>query len=1062
MNRKQPAYSRDKTKEKNQTSKVSLRERKIPRSIATVQPTQLQQPIESELPKKMEEEEIVPKILLSDTEHQDGFQPPYQKSAVGSDTESQQEDSIFINFKVPNNDIDADDYFDDGIRRIDFILVWKKEELKEAKRTKFRNDFFDQLERVGIEREQFFDPVESVYYEKLHATNEFLFDRADRFKIKMPLCDAWQKQIETLQKQIQQQEEQAARDSLRHKVSASQKIHLRGKMARGKFYNMFWSIYKSIKKPFEIKNDDHKWNKDFKYSAVYCEKERDFFIEPELGEEAKRLMEDNFFSKDFESNRERIRLVYRELEKLQITSHYFNTVFTTGYPPHDGDYDEKDTKSLRAKLHEYWARYSNWYIISPVDTIQSYYGEEVGLYFAFMTLYTASLAIFSVVGIIGILYGISTLHQSTENGYIKELCSLNNVTMCPICNDGCPFFAASDNCMAAKILHMFDNGWTVPYSCLVSVWAIIFLELWKRIQYRLTFKWNCSEFDTPDDYVRPAYIEKSNGTLKYRPSKLRYEVHIPAHERRKGFGFSCVTILFFLSLVIMAVFSCMFFQLWLSALLLPRNDMTLFDNTAMEAFWSYEYVVAGIVSSVLCLVLIILDYIFGSYAHKLTEWEYPRTQNDYDNSYSFKLFCFYFVNYYSWPFYIAFIKDSLTGTPPAYTKVFGYKWLGCGVAGCNYEVTIQMMIVMIFKPIALNIYHYFLPQIMIWCKKSSNTASTTTLKNEGPRIPEEESATNNNPTTHFTSSLGLRRKRRWEKQRDLLPENPLSYDYIEMVIQFGFVALFSTAFPLAAFFAFLNNIMEIRRDANKYTRYTVRSIPKRVKSIGIWQPIFTFMACLSILTNVLQLAFISETIPKWIWTNDHNRSISGYAMSKFNEIEVKELGKHGLDVNKIPEKFEKNFEKCFYEEAGTYNTTTGEFEYSKQFYRVWVYKLSFALIFTLGIYLFFILIEWLIPDRERHLVELDTQTKYILDRKRVELRENELLEARNLGMMAGSPGLKTPKQSNMSHTRSRSLISKSGNSISNLEAVINPRLNKPVRAFSITDDLYEQSCSKLV
>ena len=50
----------------------------------------------------------------------------------------------------------------------------------------------------------------------------------------------------------------------------------------------------------------------------------------------------------------------------------------------------------------------------------------------------------------------------------------------------------------------------------------------------------------------------------------------------------------------------------------------------MEAFWSYEYVVAGIVSSVLCLVLIILDYIFGSYAHKLTEWEYPRTQENFE------------------------------------------------------------------------------------------------------------------------------------------------------------------------------------------------------------------------------------------------------------------------------------------------------------------------------------------------------------------------------------------------------------------------------------------------
>ena len=37
----------------------------------------------------MEEEEIVPKLLLSDSEHPDGFQSPNQKSPLGSDTESQ-------------------------------------------------------------------------------------------------------------------------------------------------------------------------------------------------------------------------------------------------------------------------------------------------------------------------------------------------------------------------------------------------------------------------------------------------------------------------------------------------------------------------------------------------------------------------------------------------------------------------------------------------------------------------------------------------------------------------------------------------------------------------------------------------------------------------------------------------------------------------------------------------------------------------------------------------------------------------------------------------------------
>ena len=35
-------------------------------------------------------------------------------------------------------------------------------------------------------------------------------------------------------------------------------------------------------------------------------------------------------------------------------------------------------------------------------------------------------------------------------------------------------------------------------------------------------------------------------------------------------------------------------------------------------------------------------------------------------------------------------------------------------------------------------------------------------------------------------------------------------DYIEMVIQFGYVSLFASAYPLAAFCAIFANIVEIR------------------------------------------------------------------------------------------------------------------------------------------------------------------------------------------------------------------------------------------------------------
>ena len=40
----------------------------------------------------------------------------------------------------------------------------------------------------------------------------------------------------------------------------------------------------------------------------------------------------------------------------------------------------------------------------------------------------------------------------------------------------------------------------------------------------------------------------------------------------------------------------------------------------------------------------------------LTRWECPRTQSDFDNSFTFKVFLFQFVNYYASLFYIAFFK----------------------------------------------------------------------------------------------------------------------------------------------------------------------------------------------------------------------------------------------------------------------------------------------------------------------------------------------------------------------------------------------------------------------
>ena len=58
-----------------------------------------------------------------------------------------------------------------------------------------------------------------------------------------------------------------------------------------------------------------------------------------------------------------------------------------------------------------------------------------------------------------------------------------------------------------------------------------------------------------------------------------------------------------------------------------------------------------------------------------------------------------------------------------------------------------------------------------------------------------------------------------------------------MFVQFGYVFLFSSVYPLASFFAVMNNVFEIRVDAFKLCRLYQRPMGRRVKDTGAWQVI---------------------------------------------------------------------------------------------------------------------------------------------------------------------------------------------------------------------------------
>lgn len=88
-------------------------------------------------------------------------------------------------------------------------------------------------------------------------------------------------------------------------------------------------------------------------------------------------------------------------------------------------------------------------------------------------------------------------------------------------------------------------------------------------------------------------------------------------------------------------------------------------------------------------------------------------------------------------------------------------------------------------------------------------------------------------------------------------------DYLEICIQFGYITLFASAFPLAAALSLVCNIVEIRNDAFKLAFVHRRPAPERAHSIGVWQTVLVCMACLSVITNCMIFGFASDQMTEW-------------------------------------------------------------------------------------------------------------------------------------------------------------------------------------------------------
>lgn len=84
-----------------------------------------------------------------------------------------------------------------------------------------------------------------------------------------------------------------------------------------------------------------------------------------------------------------------------------------------------------------------------------------------------------------------------------------------------------------------------------------------------------------------------------------------------------------------------------------------------------------------------------------------------------------------------------------------------------------------------------------------------------------------------------------------------------MLVQMGYVVLFSSAFPLAGLCALANNLLEIRSDAFKLAHVHQRPFGQRVANIGTWQNALGALGLAAVIVNSALIGLSGQVSRLW-------------------------------------------------------------------------------------------------------------------------------------------------------------------------------------------------------
>lgn len=304
------------------------------------------------------------------------------------------------------------------------------------------------------------------------------------------------------------------------------------------------------------------------------------------------------------------------------------------------------------------------------------------------------------------------------------------------------------------------------------------------------------------------------------------------------------------------------------ALLLFRKEINEFVNMDPDS---------GVFTGILtALIIMVSDGTWKSVSVDLTNWENHHTSKAWEDSIIMKRFAFQFVSNYVTLFYIAFAKPFLPNDP----CMVNY----AGTSDCMLELQTQLTSVVVTKATVEQVLELLVPnllsfilQVLGWAGQRRMQVTATNDSDELARLSERGAVVDSTVLNwNVKKQLGMKYFSRSHAEDDEREENDIRAtldeqrrmpydgtvdDYGEIIVQYGFVALFGLAFPLAAVVNLVNNLLEFRTDTFKILAVSQRPPAEIGTSIGRWMDIVSFLSNLSVVTIVGLLTITTPQLP---------------------------------------------------------------------------------------------------------------------------------------------------------------------------------------------------------